>query len=103
MLAEAFTGVAASCLFEYGPTAALLNRSPAGEGFAGRLLVDGAKKTHTWGSYTAASHRLISSRVQVSGSPVGSCWGGNISPPHIAHTATPVTSPVKASVKKGNC
>jgi hypothetical protein len=49
------------------------------------------------GQHTAASHLRNSSLVQVSGSPAGSAAAGNMSPPQIAHTATPVTKPVKAS------
>lgn len=45
---------------------------------------------------TAESHLRSSSLVQVPGSPLGSCSEGNMSPPQIAHTATPVTKPVKA-------
>jgi hypothetical protein len=45
---------------------------------------------------TAASQRLISSLVQVSGSPLGSASAGNISPPYMAQMATPVTKPANA-------
>lgn len=50
----------------------------------------------TDGTHTAASHLLISSRVHVSGSPLGSSAGGNISPPQIDQTPTAVIKPVKA-------
>lgn len=46
---------------------------------------------------TAASHLRKSSLDQVAGSPLGSGCAGNMSPPQMAHTATPVTKPVKAS------
>lgn len=45
---------------------------------------------------TAASHLLISSLVQVSGSPFGSSDWGNMSPPQIDQTPTAVIKPVKA-------
>lgn len=47
-------------------------------------------------AHTAASHLLISSLVQVSGSPFGSSGWGNMSPPQIDQTPTAVINPVKA-------
>lgn len=49
---------------------------------------------------TAASHLIISDFVHVAGSPLGSSSVGNMSPPHMAQTATPVTRPVKAIQNK---
>lgn len=50
------------------------------------------------GVLTAASHRRISSRVHVSGSPVGSESRGNRSPPQMTKAVAATTAPPKAAL-----
>lgn len=51
----------------------------------------------------ALSHRLSSSSVHVSGSPAGSFWAGNISPPKMPETDASTTRPAKPKNKFRDC